>query len=57
MIPLLTFPIQIDKKTWETFKARAKQEGLTAKAVIYRFIEYFINHGLPPEPPKKKDPK
>lgn len=55
MGPLISFLIQIDKKTWKAFTERRKQEGRTAIGVFRLLIQQYIRKGLEEPGPKDKD--
>lgn len=51
--PIITFPVQVDKKTWEAFRARCEEAGYgSVKQAIYTLIEHIILHGFPVKPPQ-----
>jgi hypothetical protein len=56
--PIITFPVQVDKKTWEAFKERCAEAGYgSVRQAIYTLIEHIILHGFPVKPPKLQTAK
>ena len=52
---IVSFLIQIDRKTWRAFTARRQREGRTAIGVMRLLIQWYIKHGLD-EPDQKGTP-
>lgn len=57
MVPWVSYLLEIDRKTWDAFKARLRSEGRTVKWVIERLIHHYINHGIDEPSKKEKDKK
>jgi len=59
VLPIIQFNLHFDKKTWEKFKTKVREDyKMTAIEAMRILVDYVIHHGLPPTPPDdKKDGK
>jgi hypothetical protein len=62
MGPLISFLLEIDRKTWTAFTERRKEEGRTAIGVLRILVQRYIDYGLDgfdelTRKPKNKDTK
>jgi hypothetical protein len=55
--PIISFLLTIDRKTWQAFTERRKQEGRTAIGVIRLLIHRYVKHGLDEPAPTDKEQK